>query len=151
MKMFQSEPAQSEPSNVKKDAPVKEGGWKPPMRPVANESLPSDKKGQKNSNVSDLLSKFGGKARMTSPTSDRNSPSPEGVPILPPKPAGKALACTVTSIHIVTLYCMTTERTLELPNLSFVPPMLEVHLFLKAIYLIFRLVLWFLVDSENCQ
>ncbi|XP_064381897.1 uncharacterized protein LOC135330878 isoform X2 [Halichondria panicea] len=81
MKMFQDKKS-APPSGLK--------GLKFPPKPAANKSPLSGRKIDKKANVNDLLSKFGGRGSMTSPVSDRSSPSPEERPNLPSKPSGSS-------------------------------------------------------------
>ncbi len=96
MKMFQQ-------NNESKTSPAV-SKLKPPPKPAANESPTSRRKIDKKANVSDLTSMFGGRASMTSPVSDRSSPSPEARPNLPPKPAGSTQYILIHSAYNSHLY-----------------------------------------------
>ena len=81
-------------------------GLRVPPKPAANVSPLSGRKIDKKANVGDLMSKFGGRVSMTSPVSDRSSPSPEERPNLPPRPSGNAY----TDNLFVRCACLTASK-----------------------------------------
>ncbi len=82
MKKFQQN------SSEGKSPPPGAKGLKAPPTPAINENLMPGPKNDKKAKISDLTSMFGGRGSMTSPVSDRSSPSPEARPNLPPRPSG---------------------------------------------------------------
>ena len=86
MKMFEKKDSQTQESPTVSPKHTLVVASEPPP---ADKSPMSGRKINREENVSELMNKFGGSLRVTSPTtSDRSSPSPESKPFLPPKPSG---------------------------------------------------------------